>query len=131
MRAEEEVKRQEEEAAKKEKDEAERKEREERQRIEKEKRQKEIQELEALEADLKKQNSVAEPQGMAEFTLLFSSMVTLDSVGDGLSVEDFESTLAELQSFIDGDVLTALGDEPGQSSPVGIVFQFGSNFLQY
>ena len=53
----------EEEAAKKEKEDAERKEREERQRVERERRQKEIQELEALEADLKRKNSISEPPG--------------------------------------------------------------------
>lgn len=60
LRAEEEAKRQAEEQAKKEKEEAERKEREERQRIEKERRQKELLELEALEEDLKKKQSVIE-----------------------------------------------------------------------
>ena len=36
-------------------------------------------------------------------------------------MEDFESTLAELQSFIDGDVLTSLGDlDIPQVSSIGI-----------
>ncbi len=64
LRAEEEAKQQAEEQAKKEREEAERKEREERQRIEKERRQKELLELEALEEDLKKKQSVIEaPSG--------------------------------------------------------------------
>jgi hypothetical protein len=37
-------------------------------------------------------------------------------------VEDFESTLAELQSFIDGDVLTSLGDSGApQAAQVGTI----------
>ena len=41
-------------------------------------------------------------------------------VTDGLSVEDFESTLAELQSFIDGDVLTSLGDSDAPQATTGV-----------
>lgn len=61
---------------------------------------------------------------MLMFVLLHFNFYLIEKniiVADGLSVEDFESTLAELQSFIDGDVFTALGGEdvaPGAS--VGI-----------
>jgi hypothetical protein len=134
LRAEEEAKRMEEEAARKEKEEQERKEREERQRAERERRQKEIQELEALEADLKRKNSISEPPGISlprsfYLTLIYFILLYFFSVSDGLSVEDFESTLAELQSFIDGDVLTSLGDSGvAQGTPSAgtqLIFRYG------
>lgn len=136
MRAEEEAKKQAEDAARREKDDAEKKERdkerEERLRLERERRQKEMLELEALEADLKKKQTPEPIPG--NFNILFKrnwgsprtpiffffflddfgkffAFIYFVAVGDGLSVEDFESTLAELQSFIDGDVFTSLGGE--------------------
>lgn len=107
LRAEEELKRQAEEAAKKEKDETERTEREERLRIEKEKRLREMKELEELESDLRSQQLSPPAESAAV-------------VESALSVEDFEDTLAELQSFIDGDVFTTLGEPNSSAAPASI-----------